>query len=453
LIVAKFGGSSLSDSEQFLKVREILRSDPARRYVIPSAPGRRHSADHKITDLLYRCHDLAQAIGSESREAIDHAREYERIFSEIRRRFLDIASALELNVDLEGELDNIERRIPQEPTADYAASRGEYLNGLLLSALMGWAFIDPAHCVWFRDDGTFDSERTQLECAHALLTHEYAVIPGFYGNMPDGTIRTFSRGGSDVTGAIVARAADADLYENWTDVSGFLTADPRIVKNPRRIEQITYRELRELSYMGATVLHEDAIFPVRKAGIPINIRNTNEPEHPGTLILPHAQGEPLAGITGIAGRKGFAIIVIEKAMMNAELGFGRRVLQAVEECGISFEHLPTGIDTMCVVLHKEALDKARERLITRIYELTEPDSIEIHEDMALIATVGRGMVRQRGIASRLFDALSEAHVNVRMIDQGSSELNIIVGVSSQDFDKAVRAIYGTFIDESGGDVH
>ncbi|GHU67277.1 aspartokinase [Clostridia bacterium] len=435
MIVTKFGGSSLSDSEQFLKVRQILLSDPARRYAIPSAPGRRFDADHKVTDLLYQCHDLARL-----------SRAYDQVFWEIRSRYLGIAAELNLNIDLTAKLDEIERRLPLESTGDYAASRGEYLNGLLLAALLGWDFIDPADCVWFRDDGTFDSERTQLDCAHTLLEHEYAVIPGFYGSMPDGSIRTFSRGGSDVTGAIVARAVDADLYENWTDVSGFLTADPRIVNNPKRIEQITYRELRELSYMGATVLHEDAIFPVRKAGIPINIRNTNEPEHPGTLILPHAQGEPPAGITGIAGRKGFAIIVIEKALMNAELGFGRRVLQAVEECGISFEHLPTGIDTMCVVLHQDALEKARERLITRIYELTEPDSIEIHEDMALVATVGRGMVRQRGIASKLFGALSDARVNVRMIDQGSSELNIIVGISGQDFEKAVRAIYGAFID-------
>ncbi|MDR1599487.1 MAG: aspartate kinase [Oscillospiraceae bacterium] len=436
LIVAKFGGSSLSDSDQFLKVRRILLSDPARRYAVPSAPGRRHDCDHKVTDLLYRCHDMAA-----------HGRDCAQVFAEIRTRYMNIAAELKLDVDIGGKLDEIERRIPLEPTPDYAASRGECLNGLLLAALLGWDYVDPADCVWFRDDGTFDSERTQIDCARLLLRHNYAVIPGFYGRMPDGSVRTFSRGGSDVTGAIVARAVDADLYENWTDVSGFLTADPRVVKNPRRIEQITYRELRELSYMGATVLHEDAIFPVRKAGIPINIRNTNEPDHPGTLILPHAQGEPLAGITGIAGRKGFAIIVIEKAMMNAELGFGRRVLQAVEECGISFEHLPTGIDTMCVVLHKEALDKARGRLITRIYELTEPDSIEIHEDMALIATVGRGMVRQRGMASRLFAALSDAQVNVRMIDQGSSELNIIVGVSSEDFEDAVRAIYAAFIDE------
>ncbi|GHV26844.1 aspartokinase [Clostridia bacterium] len=435
VIVAKFGGSSLSDAEQFLKVRSILLSDSNRRYVIPSAPGKRFDSDVKVTDLLYRCHVLA-----------NEGESFDEPFQLVEDRFRGIAGELSLSIDLTSLLAEIKARIVSESAPDFAASRGEFLNGLLLADLMGWDFIDPAECVRFHDDGSLDAEHTQLVCAHALMEHERAVIPGFYGGKPDGTIHTFSRGGSDVTGAIVARATDADLYENWTDVSGFLTADPRVVKNPRRIEQVTYKELRELSYMGASVLHEDAIFPVRKAGIPINIRNTNEPGHPGTLILPHAYGEPEAGITGIAGRKGFAIVAIEKAMMNAELGFGRRVLQAAEECGISFEHMPTGIDTMCVVLSQDALDRSRERFIQRVIELTEPDSIEIHDELALIATVGRGMVRQPGIASRLFDALYKAEVNVRMIDQGSSEMNIIVGVSTSEFERAVRAIYCAFIE-------
>ena len=435
IIVTKFGGSSLSDAEQFQKVRRILLSDENRRYVVPSAPGKRSNADTKITDLLYSCHEQAMK-----------GQAFDVPFEAIRARYVDIASALSLRVDIDAELNTIRERIPLEKKADYAASRGEYLNGLLLADYLGWDFIDPASCIFFRENGSFDSERTQIKCSHALMKHTHAVIPGFYGSKPDGSVHTFSRGGSAVPGAIVARAADADLYENWTDVSGFLMADPHIVKNPRRIEQITYKELRELSYMGATVLHEDAIFPVRKAGIPINIRNTNEPGHPGTLILPHAKGESPAGITGIAGRKGFAIISIEKAMMNAELGFGRRVLQAVEDCGVSFEHLPTGIDTMCVVVSQRTLAEKREALIHRIYELTEPDSIEIHENLALIATVGRGMVRQLGMASKLFEALSAADVNVRMIDQGSSELNIIVGVGSDDFERAVRAIYNAFVE-------
>jgi len=434
IIVAKFGGSSLSEAEQYQKVKEILLTDPNRRFVVPSAPGRRTPDDIKITDLLYECHECSK-----------QGRSFDSPFEQVRERFFKIAETLKLKVDLETELTKIYFQISQESRPDFIASRGEYLSGLLLADYLGWHFIDPADCVRFSENGVFDSERTQIECSHALMHCEYAVIPGFYGSDLNGSIYTFSRGGSDITGAIVARAADADLYENWTDVNGFLMADPRVVENPRRIEQITYRELRELSYMGATVLHEEAIFPVRKAGIPINIRNTNEPGHPGTLILPHAQGDSPAGITGIAGHKGFAIIAIEKAMMNAELGFGRRVLQAVEECGISFEHLPTGIDTMCVVVNQSVLNNRREQLIHRIYELTEPDSIEIHENLALIATVGRGMVRRRGIASRLFDALSEAQVNVRMIDQGSSELNIIVGVNCEEFESAVRAIYHAFV--------
>jgi len=361
-------------------------------------------------------------------------------------RFREISAELSLEIGLEDKLIYIYNRIKQDKDRDYAASRGEYLNGLLLANLLGWDFVDPIDFITFESNGALSAEDTQLKCSHELMKHDRAVIPGFYGSTKDGRVKTFSRGGSDVTGAVIARAADADLYENWTDVSGFLTADPRIVKNPKRIESITYKELRELSYMGASVLHEEAIFPVRKAGIPINIRNTNEPGHPGTVILPNAQGEPPAGITGIAGHKGFAVVAIEKAMMNAELGFGRRVLQAAEECGVSFEHLPTGIDTMCVVLSQESLDGVRAELINRIIELVEPDSIEIHDEMALIATVGRGMVRQRGIASRLFDALYKAGVNIRMIDQGSSEMNIIVGVSNHDFENAVRAIYAAFIE-------
>ncbi|MDR2504553.1 MAG: aspartate kinase [Oscillospiraceae bacterium] len=442
VIVAKFGGSSLSDAEQFLKVRKILLQNQDRKFVVPSAPGKRNSGDVKVTDLLYECHRLAAA-----------NKDINAPFAKVTERCQLIAANLSLDVGLDEKLSEIKRRIIEEKSAAYAASRGEYLCGLLLAKLLGWDFIDPAGLILFDHNGILDAEATQIACSHELMKHERAVIPGFYGSTFDGEIRTFSRGGSDVTGAVVARAADADLYENWTDVSGFLTADPRIVKNPKRIEQITYKELRELSYMGASVLHEDAIFPVRKAGIPINIRNTNEPGHPGTIIIPQAKGEPAAGITGIAGHKGFAVVAIEKAMMNAELGFGRRVLQAAEECGVSFEHLPTGIDTMCVVMPQEALRQVRERFIQRIIELTEPDSIEIHDEMALIATVGRGMVRQRGIASRLFNALFNAGVNIRMIDQGSSEMNIIIGVSNHEFETAVLAIYNTFIDESATPAH
>ncbi len=434
--VAKFGGSSLADASQFAKVRAIVTGDPARRYVVPSAPGKRNARDKKITDMLYSCQRLAAA-----------GEPFDAQYDEIAARYIGIAADLGLGVDIAGALEEIRAALHAGCTADFAASRGEYLSGLLLADYLGYDFLDAAQGIFFAANGWLDAERTQAELSALLAEHPRAVIPGFYGAMPDGAVHTFSRGGSDISGAIVARAAQASLYENWTDVSGCLMADPRIVEHPLTIDEITYRELRELSYMGATVLHEDAIFPVRKAGITTSILNTNAPDQPGTRISytprPDAQERV---ITGIAGRKDFCVVSIEKAMMNAELGFGRRVLQALEELEISFEHLPTGIDTMCVVCNEHQLDGKREQLLRRIYELTEPDSVEIHSQMALIATVGRGMVHARGTSAKLFDALSRAGINVRMIDQGSSELNIIVGVNNADFERAVRAIYAAFVE-------
>ena len=435
--VSKFGGSSLADAGQFAKVREILLSNPSRRYVVPSAPGKRTANDEKITDMLYECHRLAQA-----------GEDFSALFERIADRYRSIADSLSLDVPLEELFRTVRAGIENSERPDYAASRGEYLNGILLSAYLGWDFIDAADGILFDADGKLDQNATQDALSALLREHEYAVVPGFYGSMPDGTVHTFSRGGSDISGAIVARAAHADLYENWTDVNGCLMADPRIVRDPKPIRHVTYRELRELSYMGASVLHEEAIFPVRMAGIPTNIRNTNAPEEPGTLISHDAEDmDNDYVITGIAGSKDFAIVTVEKAMMNAELGFGRRVLQAVEENGISFAHLPTGIDTMCVVCHERALEGKRDKLVHRIYELTDPDSVEIHSGLALIATVGRGMVRSKGTSARLFNALQRAGINVRMIDQGSSELNIIVGVDNLDFENAVRAIYRAFVTE------
>ena len=433
--VAKFGGSSLADAAQFKKVREILFSDADRRIVVPSAPGKRGATDIKVTDLFYQCNRLA-ASGSDFAEAFDT----------IRARYREIAQELELTVDLDGYLDEVSRNIQLGAGADYAASRGEYLNGILLADYLGWDFIDPQQGIFFDEEGRLDSGRTQEALGRLLEGHTHAVVPGFYGCDTHGNVKTFSRGGSDITGAIVARAVNADVYENWTDVSGCLMADPRIVRNPEPIRYVTYRELRELSYMGASVLHEDAIFPVRIAGIPTNIRNTNHPDEPGTVICYEAEDyESEYPITGIAGHKDFAIINVEKAMRNSEIGFGRRLLQALEEQGISFEHMPSGIDTMCVVVHESALEGKKEKLVQRIHELCTPDTVEIHSGLALIATVGRGMVRSKGISARLFNALMKAGVNVRLIDQGSSELNIIVGVDNLDFEVATRAIYRAFV--------
>ena len=434
-IVTKFGGSSLADAGQFAKVKSILALDPARRYVVPSAPGRRFKEDEKVTDLLYRCHALAAK-----------GEDYQETFDKIAARYMDIAEELGLSLDLGAVLDEVDERIGAGASADWCASRGEYLGGMLLADYLGWRFFDPAKGILFDETGRFDAERTQVVLSEALADGEPTVVPGFFGSKPNGEVHTFSRGGSDVTGAIVARAVGADMYENWTDVSGFLMADPRVVENPREIRSITYKELRELSYMGASVLHEDAMFPVHKAGIPTNIRNTNLPEHPGTLIsLDMPEETDVPTITGIAGHKGFSVIFVEKAMMNSELGFGRKVLSVLEECGISFEHLPTGIDTMSVVVAQDALAPYREQVVHRIMEVVEPDTLTIHDDMSLIATVGRGMVHNCGTAARLFASMSRAGINVRMIDQGSSELSIIVGVDDKDFESTIRAIYHEFV--------
>lgn len=436
--VVKFGGSSLADAEHFRQVAAIVKADPNRRYVVPSAPGKREKNDTKITDMLYRCYDLIKSRSTS--EAIDEC------YNEIRARYNSIIADLGLDFDLTGELDYVKNAMLHAAGRDYAASRGEYLNALILAKFLGFDFIDAENVIFFKENGTLDEERTNAELTAELERHKYAVIPGFYGGTPNGTVKTFSRGGSDITGSIVARAAKADLYENWTDVSGFMMADPRIVENPCIIKEITYRELRELSYMGATVLHEDAVFPVRSAGIPINIRNTNRPEDEGTMIVPHSLGyDSEHVITGIAGKKGFSVLTIEKDMMNAEVGFGRKVLEIFEDNDISFEHLPSGIDTMSVVVASSTLDDRREKVMNAIVRAVKPDSVFIEDDLTLLAVVGRGMVKAKGTAARVCNALARADINIRMIDQGSSELNIIVGVNDDEYEDALRAIYDEFV--------
>lgn len=436
IVVTKFGGSSLSEASQFRKVKEILLGDSNRMYVVPSAPGRREPDDAKVTDMLYTCHKLASK---------GELTEFEKVFAELSARYTEIIDELGLNLDFAPHLEQVHYAMLNGQSVDYAASRGEYLNGIILAEYLGWEFIDAAEVIFFDANHRFDSERTQEVLSARLAGTRYAVIPGFYGSNPDGTIRTFSRGGSDVTGAIVARAAGAELYENWTDVSGFLMADPRIVKRPKRIHVITYRELRELSYMGAGVLHEDAIFPVRMAGIPINIRNTNEPDNPGTMIVRADESHVRGAITGIAGKKGFTAIAVEKNMMNSELGFGRRMLEALEECNVSFEHMPSGIDTMTVLVSDHNIEGRIDQVVEKIRRTCKPDHIEVISGLSLIATVGRGMVRYPGTAARIFGALADSGINIRMIDQGSSEINIITGVESADFEKAINAIYNAFM--------
>ena len=432
--VVKFGGSSLASAEQFRKVGDIIRSDEARRFVVPSAPGKRFDGDTKVTDMLYKCYAAAEA-----------GEKFGKLLEDIKARYYEIIHGLELSLSLEEEFQVISESFAGKAGTDYAASRGEYLNGIVMAAYLGYEFVDAAEVICFDEDGNFAADETNAKLSARLAEAESAVVPGFYGAMPDGKVKTFSRGGSDVTGSIVAKAISADIYENWTDVSGFLVTDPRIIENPKVIETITYRELRELSYMGATVLHQDAIFPVRKAGIPINIRNTNAPQDKGTLIVESTCRRPKYTITGIAGKKGFAALNIEKDMMNAEVGFGRKVLQVFEENGISFEHMPSGIDTMTIFVHQSEFEEKEQKVLAGIHRAVNPDSVDLEANLALIAVVGRGMRATRGTAGRIFSALAHANINVKMIDQGSSELNIIIGVRNDDFEAAIKAIYDIFV--------
>ena len=432
--VVKFGGSSLADSKQFEKVGNIISADESRLYVVPSAPGKRFSKDTKVTDMLIKAYEITVEGGDLGEQ-----------LKKIKARYDEIIDGLGLELTLDDEFATIKENLEKNPYLDYASSRGEYLNGKVLANYLGFDFIDPYETIFFNEEGQLNDYKTNKVLKKRLEEVEHAVIPGFYGQGKDGRVKTFSRGGSDVTGSIVAAAAGVDVYENWTDVSGFLVADPRIVEDPETISTITYRELRELSYMGASVLHEEAIFPVRSKGIPINIRNTNRPQDEGTWIVESTAKKPAYTITGVAGKKGFCSITITRALMNSQIGFGRSVLQAFEESNISFEHMPSGIDTLSVVVHEDEFLFKEQEVVARLHRMTEPDSIEIESDLALIAVVGRGMKSQSGTAARLFAALANANVNIRMIDQGSSELNIIVGVANNDFEAAIRAIYENFV--------
>ena len=430
-VVTKFGGSSLADAAQFRKVAAILRADPARRYVVASAPGKRTKDDVKVTDLLYACYEKASA-----------GEDFSEPLSAIRTRFAQIAEDLNVDFPLDAEMETLCEALKSHPQKDYAASRGEYLNSRLLAAYLGIPFVDAAPLVVFTANGTFDSEETNRRLSDALCDVPAAVVPGFYGASDDGTVHTFSRGGSDITGSLVARAVGADLYENWTDVSGMLFTDPRIVPSPRTIPFITYRELRELSYMGASVLHENAVFPAFRAGIPINIRNTNRPEDDGTMIVSRLPDTAVQhAITGMAGRKGYTSIQVEKTLMNDEIGFGAKLLNIFSEHGIPFEHTPTGIDAMSVVVKTERFAPCREEILEQIRRELQPDTLLVHDGLALIAVVGCGMISIVGPAARILRAVADAGINLRLADAGSGEMNFIVGVSDEDFENAMRAIY------------
>lgn len=437
LKVVKFGGSSLSDAEHFKRVADIIKQDASRRYVVASAPGKRESDDEKVTDMLLKCYNMV-------RRGEDITEYYEKIKS----RYISIIEGLELDFDITGELDYIKNAMMARSGRDFAASRGEYLNALILAKYIGFDFVDAENVIFFKENSEFDEEKTNMAMKQELSNHTHAIIPGFYGSMPNGTIKTFSRGGSDITGSIVARAVCADLYENWTDVSGFMMADPKVIKDALPISTITYRELRELSYNGASVLHEDSIFPVQSEGIAINIRNTNHPEDKGTLIVPFssdASGDKV--ITGIAGKKGFSVINIEKNKMGAEFGFAARVFKCLDKYEIHTEHLASGIDSMSHIVSTVELSNRMDELIPELHRVTDADNITVDTGLALVAVVGRGMKESKGTAARIFKAISNAGVNVRMIDQGSSELNIVITVYETDYEKTVKAIYEEFVNE------
>lgn len=429
---SKFGGTSLADANQIKKALAIIQSDAECKYIVVSAPGKRNPRDRKITDLLYEWHRQHELRLSS-----------EEILQIIGDRYGEIVRDLKINFDIASELAEIGRKIKDGASADYAASRGEYLMGKIMAAALSCSFVDPASCIHFDDYGRYRQNDEQLRF---VLGERRAVIPGFYGSMPDGSIKTFSRGGSDITGAIVARAVGANLYENWTDVSGLLMADPRVVENPRQINIVTYRELRELSYMGANVFHEEAMFPVQEAGIATNIRNTNDPGNQGTCVVAESNRRENANvIVGIAGRKNFTVITVEKVMMNQQVGFVRRILTVLEVNEISFEHMPSGIDTLSIIIDDRQLNGKLEKVVREIKEECSPDTIESCPNMAMIAIVGRAMIHTPGVAAKIFDAIANKNINIRMINQGSSEISIVVGVENGDYENAVRAIYGAFV--------
>ncbi len=434
--VCKFGGTSVASASNIGKVKDIILSDSDRRYVVVSAPGKRFSEDIKITDMLYKCAELARETG-----------DCEKAFAIIRDRFCEIVINLKLELNIEEILEQTKKDIEKYQSDDFAASRGEYLNGRIVASYLGYEFIDAVDVVKFGENGKFDSEYTNDLLVKKLENIERAVIPGFYGSMPGNKVKTFSRGGSDITGSIISRAVKADVYENFTDVNGFYAADPRIILNPLQIESLGYHELRELSYMGASVLHSEAIFPVKDSGIPINIRNTFEPENPGTMIVPDESYDGNGHtVTGIAGKKNFTVISIEKANMNAEIGFARKILSVLERYGISLEHMPSSIDTLSVVINSEYLKgDLKDKVILRIREAVDPDKITVIDNVAVVATVGHGMCKVKGTAGRLFGAISRAKINILMIDQGSSEKNIIVAVRNSDCERTLKAIYLEFL--------
>ncbi|WP_455256853.1 aspartate kinase [Peptoniphilus asaccharolyticus] len=431
--VSKFGGSSLASGDRFLEVREILKSDLTRRYIVASAPGKVNSSDTKVTDLLYLAYDLSvNNINSDD------------ILNKVLKKYQDIIEKVNVEIDLDSEFEEFTKNIANE-SKDYIASRGEYLNAKILAKLLGYDFVDAKELIFFDKNGNIDEAKTYNAIAKMREEHEYAVIPGFYGVNINGKVKTFSRGGGDLTGSIIARGVEADLYENWTDVSGFLAVDPKIVQNPREVRELTYRELRELSYAGASVLHAEAILPVQSAGIPIQIKNTFVPQDEGTMIVPDERTKSDIEITGVTGKKEFAVINIEKIKMNSDKGFHRKVMSVLEVNDVTLEHMPSSIDSLSLIVPSSQIIGKTDTIISELKTFCNPNKVSISYGIALITVVGRGMQDRVGTSAKIFSALATENINIKMIIQGSSELNIIVGILEQDYDKAIEAIYKSFV--------
>ena len=437
LKITKFGGSSVANATQFRKVKDIITSDEARRFVVVSASGRENKEDNKVTDLLY----LIEA-------HLKYSVDYHPLYELIKERFLSIKKDLELTYPIEEDLEKLEKELHKSMSTDYLVSRGEYLTAKLMAEYLGFPFVDAKDIITFRYDGKIDYDATKYRLDNFLKHNDRFVIPGFYGALPDGTIKTMTRGGSDITGSILARLLNADMYENWTDVSGILMADPRIVSHPKRIHTITYSELRELSYMGASVLHEEAIFPVKEKNIPINILNTNRPDDGGTIIVDEVdEKDSKQVITGIAGKKNFSVVAIYKNHMSDEVGIIRKTLEVFENYRISVEHIPSGIDSFSIVVNSEDVKDVIYDIVSDIKKACNPDNVKVIDHIALIATVGRQMMYRPGISGKLFAVLGNNNINIRMIAQGSDEINIVVGVEDKDFEKTISAIYNSFVIE------
>ena len=435
IIVSKFGGTSLANSRQFLRVKDIVLEDENRRYIVASAPGKSDSEDTKVTDLLYLCYDLAK-------HKIAFSDTLEKVFD----KYNEIIKGCGLNINLEKYFSEIKDDIENGKDRDYIASRGEYLNAIILSELLGYDFVDAKELIFFDENGNLDEKKSYESIFEMTKKHKNAVIPGFYGIKPDGKVKTFSRGGGDLTGSIISRGSKTSLYENWTDISGFMSADPRIVNNPKKIEVITYRELRELSYAGASVLHEEAILPVTAAGIPIEIKNTFKPEEKGTLIVPDTDEKSKNEITGVSGKKHFSVINIEKVQMNRDMSFHRKLMSVLEVNGIVLEHMPSSIDSLSLIVADKFLTGKMDTLQTELKSFCSPDKISFKSGISLITVVGRGMRNNIGISAKLFNALAKSGINVRLIVQGASEMNIIVGVMEKDYEKAIKSIYSAFME-------